>query len=288
MVLYLNRFCFSVLSILFLSSCNTIVLNPAGDVAYQESRLIIIATALMLLIVIPVIGLIFLFIKRYHQNNITASYKPNWNYSFYLEILIWGGPLLIILILSSLTWINTHALDPYQKLARLDKTRYISKNTKSLTIEVVALDWKWLFIYPEQSIASLNEIVAPINVPIHFKITASSVMNSFYIPALAGQIYAMPGMQTELHAVINKLGKYSGFSANYSGAGFSDMNFKFYAVSNINFNKWINVVKSSNSILKKRNYSFLAIPSVNHKVQYFKNIDHTLYLAILHRSIKTP
>lgn len=271
--------------IFLLTSCKTVILNPAGDIASQESKIMIIATLLMLLIIIPVIILTIFFAWRYRKNNTKILYSPNWDHSSKLEIIIWGVPLLIIILLGSLTWISTHKLDPHHALSRLDAQRLLPKNIKPLVIEVVALNWKWLFIYPTEGIASVNEIAVPIDIPIHFKITSSSVMNSFYIPALAGQIYAMPNMQTELNAIINKVGKYDGFSANYSGDGFSDMRFKFYGLNNKDFNKWITLVKSSKKMLKRTNYQLLETPSINNSVQHFSMIDPTLYNEILNRYV---
>ena len=205
----------------------------------------------MLLIIVPVIFLSLFFAWRYRQSNTTAVYEPEWDHSTQLELLIWGAPLLIIIALGLLTWINTHTLDPYRPLSRIDATHAIPAGTKPLEVEVVALDWKWLFIYPEQGIATVNELAAPVNVPVHFRITSSSVMNSFYIPALAGQIYAMPGMQTTLNAVINHTGEFDGFSANYSGAGFSDMRFKFHGMTQEDFAKWVESAKSGQGTLDK-------------------------------------
>ncbi|HZS79988.1 MAG TPA: ubiquinol oxidase subunit II, partial [Herbaspirillum sp.] len=187
------------LSVVFLAGCNTVVLNPSGDVAQQQGRLIVVSTVLMLLVIVPVIALTVLYAWHYRQSNTAARYEPDWAHSTQLELIIWGAPLLIIIALGLVTWVTTHTLDPYRKLSRIDAQRPILEHIKPLTVEVVALDWKWLFIYPEQGIATVNELAAPVNVPINFKITASSFMNSFYIPALAGQIYAMPSMQTALN-----------------------------------------------------------------------------------------
>ena len=153
-------------------------------------------------------------------------------------------------------------------------------DVKPLTVEVVALDWKWLFIYPEQGIATVNELAAPVDRPIHFKITASSVMNSFYIPALAGQIYAMPGMETKLHAVINQAGDYEGFSANYSGAGFSDMRFRFHGLSDADFDSWVAAAKAGGGALEpRRATSQLEKPSEREPVRRFGDVDADLYDA---------
>ena len=209
-----------------LSGCDWVVLNPAGDVARQQADLVVISTVLMLLIIVPVMALTVWFAWHYRASNKAARYEPEWNHSTQLELVIWSAPLLIIIALGALTWVGTHLLDPYRSLARIDKERPLHPEAEPMEVNVVALDWKWLFIYPEQGIATVNELVLPVDRPVRFRITASSVMNSFYAPALAGQIYAMPGMETKLHAVLNKPGNFTGFSANYSGAGFSGMRWK--------------------------------------------------------------
>ena len=231
-----------LLPLALLAGCNMVVLNPSGDIARQQAQLVVISTVLMLLIIVPVIALTIFFAWKYRQSNQAAKYTPEWDHSTELELAIWAAPLLIIIALGAITWISTHTLDPYRPLRRIEVNRPVPDNVKPLTVEVVALDWKWLFIYPEQGIATVNELAAPVNRPIAFRITSSSVMNSFYIPALAGQIYAMPGMQTTLHAVINQPGDFEGFSANYSGAGFSDMRFRFHGLSDENFDQWIEIL----------------------------------------------
>ena len=227
-----------------LAGCEMVLLRPSGYVAAQQGQLVVISTLLMLLIIVPVIVLTLVFAWRYRESNTTAPYTPDWDHSIQLELLIWTAPLLIIIALGALTWIGTHTLDPYRSLARIDAERPVPPNVEPLTIEVVALDWKWLFIYPDQNIAVVNELAAPVDTPIRFKITASSVMNSFFVPALAGQIYAMPSMATSLHAVINRPGEYAGFSANYSGAGFSGMHFKFLGMSATDFDRWVQKAKT--------------------------------------------
>src|SRR5471032_1266519 len=250
-----------ILPMLLLAGCNTVVMNPSGDIAAQQAHLVTVSTLLMLLIIVPVIVLIVLFAWRYRKSNTEAKYEPDWDHSTQLELVIWGAPLLIIIALGLITWISTHLLDPYRPLARLDANHPIPADTKPLVVEVVALDWKWLFIYPEQGIATVNELAAPVDRPIEFRITASTVMNSFYIPALVGQIYAMPGMQTKLNAVINKPGEFEGFSANYSGAGFSDMRFKFHGMTAENFDRWVQNAKAGGGALKRAEYLELEKPS---------------------------
>lgn len=275
-----------LLSVILLAGCDMVVMNPSGDVAQQQGRLIVISTILMLIVIVPVIALTVIYAWRYRASNTAARYEPDWDHSTQLELMIWGAPLLIIIALGLLTWVTTHTLDPYRQLSRLDAERPVPQDVKPLVVEAVALDWKWLFIYPEQGIAAVNELAAPVNVPIKFKITASSFMNSFYIPALAGQIYAMPSMQTALHAVINKPGEFEGFSANYSGDGFSDMRFKFHGLSNDGFDDWVRKVRADGGVLERDDYVALEKPSIKDPVRYYKTVDATLYHAILNRCVR--
>lgn len=269
-----------------LAGCNTVVMHPSGDIASQQAHLIVVSTLLMLLIIVPVIALTLVFAWRYRQSNAQATYSPDWDHSTSLELLIWGAPLLIIIALGLLTWISTHTLDPYRPLQRLDAERSIPAGTEPLTVEVVALDWKWLFIYPELGIATVNELAAPVDVPIRFKITASTVMNSFYIPALAGQIYAMPGMQTELNAVINKAGAYQGFSANYSGAGFSGMHFQFHGMPAQEFAQWVQRTRAGAATLSRNDYLRLAQPSSNEPVHQYAQVEPQLFDAVVNRCVE--
>ena len=279
-----RRLCLPFMA-LALTGCNTVLMHPSGDIAAQQANLIIVSTILMLVIIVPVIVLTVFFAWRYRKNNTSATYLPNWDHSTMLELIIWGGPLLIIIALGLITWISTHTLDPYRPLSRIDASHPIPAGTKTLTVEVVALDWKWLFIYPELGIATVNELAAPVNVPIRFKITASSVMNSFFIPALAGQIYAMPGMETSMHAVINQPGDFDGFSANYSGAGFSDMRFKFHGMSADDFGRWVQRTKASSSVLKRADYVQLALPTQREPAKLYREVDSDLFHAIVNRCI---
>ncbi|HEY4074342.1 MAG TPA: ubiquinol oxidase subunit II [Herbaspirillum sp.] len=269
-----------------LGGCNTVLMSPSGDVAVQQRNLIIDSTLWMLVIIVPVIALTLLFAWRYRASNTKATYDPEWNHSTMLELLIWAAPLLIIIALGALTWVSTHKLDPYRSLDRIDAARTVPANTEPLTVEVVALDWKWLFLYPELGIATVNELAAPVDRPIQFKITASTVMNSFFIPALAGQIYAMPGMETKLHAVINHPGVYDGFSANYSGAGFSGMRFKFHGMSTADFNQWVQQARSGGGTLSRDNYLKLEQPSEREPVHFYNKVAPGLYDAILNRCVE--
>jgi cytochrome o ubiquinol oxidase subunit 2 len=269
-----------------MSGCNFVVLSPSGDIAVQQRNLVVISTVLMLLIIVPVMALTVFFAWRYRSSNTTARYEPEWHHSTKLELVIWSAPLLIIICLGALTWMGTHLLDPFRPLQRIAAGKPIDPNVKPLTVDVVALDWKWLFIYPEQGIATVNQVAAPVDRPIDFHITASSVMNSFFIPALAGQIYAMPGMDTQLHAVINKAGTYKGFSANYSGAGFSGMRFAFLGLSDQAFDGWVGRVKAAGGALQKTDYLQLERPSLNDPVRHYASVDPDLYRAILNMCVE--
>ncbi|PZQ55311.1 MAG: ubiquinol oxidase subunit II [Novosphingobium pentaromativorans] len=266
-----------------LSACNTVVLNPAGDVARQQGDLVVISTLLMLLIIVPVMAATVIFAWRYRASNKEATYEPDWDHSTQLELLIWTAPLLIIICLGALTWVTTHLLDPYRTIGRIDANTPVAANAKPLEVEVVALDWKWLFIYPEQGVATVNELVVPTGRPLQFKITSSSVMNSFYVPAMAGQIYAMPGMETRLHAVVNKPIETVGFSANYSGAGFSNMRFATHAVTEADFAKWAAGVKANKTgpALDRAAYLELEKPSEKVPVIRFATVAPDLYDAIV-------
>jgi len=270
---------------MWLAGCDTVVLNPSGDIAAQQAHLVVVSTLLMLLIIVPVMFLICWFAWRYRKSNTAAEYKPDWDHSTKLELLIWGAPLLIIIVLGLITWIYTHLLDPYRPLSRIDENRPVAAGVKPLEVQVVSMDWKWMFIYPEQGIATVNELVTPIDVPVRFHMTSTSVMNAFYIPALAGMVYTMPSMETQLNAVMNKVGVYDGFSANYSGAGFSDMKFKYHGVTQADFDAWVAKTKASTSALTRAEFLALDKPTIKHPIMHFGSVDAGMYDLILNRCV---
>ncbi|VVM87882.1 Cytochrome bo(3) ubiquinol oxidase subunit 2 [Pseudomonas fluorescens] len=257
---------------LLLSGCNMTLLDPKGQVGLDERNLIITATLLMLLVVVPVIVMTFLFAWKYRASNTDAVYTPKWSHSTKIEIAVWAVPVLIIIALGYVTYKSTHALDPYKPLV---------SDVKPITIEVVALDWKWMFIYPEQGIATVNKIVFPAHTPINFKVTSDSVMNSFFIPALGGQIYAMAGMQTKLHLIANQNAEMDGISANYSGAGFTGMKFKAIATSQEDFDAWVSEVKKSPKQLDQAEYAALAKPSQNNPVELYSSVTPNQFQIIV-------
>ena len=270
---------------LALSGCDLIVMKPHGDIAQQQASLIVTSTLLMLLIIVPVIALTLYFAYRYRQSNTEATYAPEWDHSTRLELVIWGAPLLIIIALGAITWISTHKLDPFRPLDRIAEDKPLAADVRPLEVYAVAMDWKWLFIYPEQGIALVNEMAAPVDRPIHFRFTSTSVMNTFYVPELAGMIYAMPGMQTQLHAVINKAGVYEGLSAQYSGAGFSDMHFKFHGLTAEEFARWVEGNKAGGNTLTRADYLKLEQPSTKEPIRRFASVEPGLWGAIVDRCV---
>lgn len=269
-----------------LAGCNLVVLNPAGDIALQQRNIIYISTALMLVIIIPVLVLIVLFAWRYRSGNNDATYDPEFDHSTSLELIIWSAPLLIIIALGGLTWWSTHKLDPFRPLERISAGRPVDPAVKPLRIQVVSLDWKWLFIYPEQGIATVNELALPVDRPVRFDLTSTNMMNTFYAPTLAGMIYTMPGMRSTMHAVLNKPGNYEGFSGNYSGAGFSDMRFRLRGLPAADFERWAAEVKGGTLPLNTPNYRILVRPSEKVAPIRFASIDPDLFRRILERCVE--
>jgi cytochrome o ubiquinol oxidase subunit II len=255
-----------------LSGCNMEVLNPSGSVGVAEEHLIWTSTWVMLLVVVPVIVLTLWFAFRYRASNTKATYAPKWSHSTAIEVVVWTIPAIIIVFLGILTWNTTHELDPYKPL---------QSNVKPINVEVVALDWKWLFIYPDLGIASVNQLAVPVGTPVNFQITSDSVMNSFFIPALGSQVYAMAGMNTRLHLIADQAGTYEGLSANFSGKGFSDMKFATLAESQQDFDAWVKKVKASQSSLSMDQYATVAQPSEKAPVQYFSTIDPKVFTNII-------
>jgi len=272
-----------------LSACSAVVLHPSGDVATQQRDLILYAAELMCIVIVPVVILTTLFAWQYRHTNTKARYEPDWHHSTKLEILIWGVPVVIIAILGVQTWTTAHTLDPYHQLTRIGPDQPVPPGTKPLQVQVIALDWKWLFIYPDYGIAVVNDAAAPVNQPIEFRITADRVQNSFNIPAIAGQIYAMPTMETELHAVVNKPGDYKGASSRFSGAGFSKMRFVFHGLSAEDFDKWVADTKAAGGTLDTATYMLLQVPSEAEPVHRYGSIDPQLYRTALDQCVgKSP
>jgi len=263
---------FVVFLCVYVSTHNMGVFNPKGIIALAEMSLIVKTTLLMLIVVIPVFIMLGVFSWRYRAGNTKAKYTPDWHSNIVLEIIWWTIPIIIIVFIARMTWVSSHELDPFKP---------IISNVPPITVQVVALEWKWLFIYPEQNIATVNFLHFPVNTPINFEITADAPMNSFWIPQLAGQIYAMAGMDTALHVMAEESGEYMGVSANYSGYGFSGMKVTAKATSRAEFDQWVQTVRQSPDALNSDEYEKLAKKSRNNNVVYYSSADEGLYGKII-------
>lgn len=261
-----------VFIVLFSIKGNLSVIYPKGLIGVKQRDLLVIATLLMLIIVVPVSIIAVAFAWKYRVGNRKAKYDPNWNDNALAEWIWWGFPCIIIAILGVITWKGCYDLDPFKP---------IESSKKPLTIQVVALDWKWLFIYPEQNIASVNFFQFPNETPINFEITSDAPMNSFWIPALGGQIFAMPGMRTELHLIANEMGSFRGVSANLSGRGFSGMTFTAKSSSQEDFDKWVQSLQRSPKHLDLNEYAKLAKQSENNPIALYLLKQKNLFNWIL-------
>jgi cytochrome o ubiquinol oxidase subunit 2 len=278
-----NYFFFASLSSLcaatLLGGCSTILLfDPKGPIGESERFVIIAAIGLMLIVIIPVFIMAFWFPLKYRASNTESSYMPKWSHSAKIEFFMWAVPFAIVTVLSILAWTRTHSLDPYKPIHSAEKP---------INIQAVSLDWKWLFIYPDQNIATVNQLTFPVNAPISFKLTSDTVMTSFFIPQLGSQMYAMGGMQTQLHLMANKPGTYAGHNQQISGRGYADMHFKAHAVSREEFQSWVRKVRQAPEKLDLDRYEKLAKPSVGHSVVYFSTVKPDLFLYILRKSDPT-
>lgn len=263
--------CIALLPLL-LSGCEMALFSPKGDIGVQTKNLILIASGLMLLVVIPVILLTLYFGWRYRETNTRARYEPKWSHSTSIEVVVWTIPCIIVAILAVLIWKTTHELDPYKPL---------QSEVAPLRIEVVALDWKWLFIYPDYGIATINQLPVPVGTPLEFKLTAQSMMNSFFIPQLGTQIYAMAGMQTRLHLIADEPGDFPGLSAAYSGPGFSDMHFLTHATSRAEFDTWVKQAQNAPQKLDAAAYERLAQPSGRMEPAVYSQVQPALFDSIV-------
>ena len=256
----------------FLGGCDAVVVNPQGPVGIADMTIMIDSLAIMLAIVVPTIAATLAFAWWFRSSNTKATYVPGFVYSGRIELIVWAIPLLVIMLLGGVTWIGSHDLDPAKPLA---------SDTAPLEIQGVSLDWKWLFIYPNQRIASVNQLVVPAGVPIHFSLTSASVMNAFFIPQLGSMIYTMNGMTTQLNLRADSPGAFHGLSSHYSGDGFSDMHFDLQAVSADRFATWIEATRNSGPPLDDASYAALAKQSMNTAPFTFRAADPGLFQKIV-------
>ena len=248
-----------------------VVLNPKGPIADAERGLMIDAFTVMMLLVVPIIVMAFWFAWRYRARG-NARYEPTWAYSAKVDAVVWLLPALIVIAVAVLLWRSTHKLDPYREIASANPP---------LDVQVVAQDWKWLFIYPEQGVASVNQLAIPAGRPISLRITSDTVMNSFYVPALAGQIYAMAGMQTRLQILADKPGKFVGRNTQYSGGGFSDQFFEVVAMSQADFDAWVAKAKQAPGKLDPPTYAKLAERSRLNPIVQYSAVEPKLFDTII-------
>lgn len=266
------------LSILFLTGCDFdyLLFDPKGPIGEEQKHLIINSFLIMLIVVIPVIVMTVWFSLKYRDTNEGAEYEPEWHHSNKIEFWAWTVPCLIILTLGYITFITSHSLDPRKVIDS-------GNDNPVLQVQVVALDWKWLFIYPEYEIATVNEMAMPVNTTVEFLVTSDTVMNAFFIPQLGSMIYAMAGMENRLHLLADEPGKYAGASANYSGYGYSGMKFTAHAVDQAGFDAWVQQVKSSSKTLDNETFKALAKKSRNNPAEYFKLGTPLLFNSIVEK-----
>jgi len=251
------------------------VLDPQGPVASAERLILLNATAIMLVVVLPVIVLTLAFAWWYRASNARAAYRPDWSYSGRIEFVVWSIPTMVVILLAGVAWTGSHDLDPAHKL---------QSDVRPIRIEVVSLDWKWLFIYPDEQVAAVNQLVVPTGTPIEFMLTSATVMNSFFVPQLGSQIYTMPGMTTRLNLLAERPGDYPGFSSNFSGDGFSDMRFLVHAVPASEFQSWLARTRDEGSALDAAAYSQLARVGSNAQIQTYSSVDPNLFERIVQQS----
>ncbi len=255
------------------------VLDPQGPIAAAERTILLNATVIMAAVVVPVILLTLAFAWWFRAGNKWARRAPDWAYSGPVEVTVWAIPTLVILFLGGIAWIGSHDLDPARPVASSEPT---------MEVQVVSLDWKWLFIYPDLGVASVNRLVVPAGTPLRLHLTSASVMNSFFVPQLGSQIYTMAGMTTTLHLQADRPGTYAGLSAQFSGDGFSDMRFDTVATTPAGFTEWLAAARASTDTLDAMHYTALAHPGVPASTATWGHVAPGLFQTILATSVKPP
>ncbi len=269
----------SVMAAATLGGCSMDLLQPSGAVGAQEKTLILASLGLMLLVVVPVIALTLWFAWRYRASNPRAVYAPTWAHSTRIEVVVWAVPCVIVAILAAMIWRTTQTLDPYRPLV---------SDVKPVRVQVVALNWKWLFIYPDYGVATVNQLAIPVGTPIDFELTAESLMNSFFIPRLGSQVYTMAGMRTQLHLIADEAGTYRGMSAAFSGEGFSDMQFDTVATSRADFDAWIRDAKRAPLAMDAQRYRTVSLPGSQVAPTVYASVEPGLFDDVVDRFMRTP
>jgi cytochrome o ubiquinol oxidase subunit 2 len=260
-----------------LGGCTEGVLDPKGPIAAAERQILFNSLGIMLAIVIPTMLATLGAAWWFRASNTRARYRPDFEYSGRLELLVWSIPIMTVLLVGGVAWVGSHDLDPPKPIASA---------VKPVRVQVVSLDWKWLFIYPEQGIATANQLTIPVGTPVSFELTSSSVMNSFWVPQLGGQIYTMAGMTTRLHLQADHPGTYRGVSANYSGEGFADMRFDVDAVPPEKFAQWVDAARNAGPVLDAQAYVDLAKPSKAVAPFTYRSVAPDLFTRILSSSVQ--
>ena len=248
--------------------------DPKGPIAAEQMDIIITSIWVMLIVVIPVTIMGVWFPHKYRQDKTENEYKPHWQHSNVIEAVVWAVPVLIIIALGIITYISSFSLDPRKP---------IESDKPTMVVQVVAMDWKWLFIYPEYEIATVNEMAMPVDTPVEFLVTSDTVMNSFFIPSLGSQIYAMSGMENRVHLMASEPGVYKGFSANYSGFGFSGMKFSAIATDDAGFEEWVAKVKGSDNVLDDERLAELRVKQKDVPPLHFASVNPLLFSDIIER-----
>jgi cytochrome o ubiquinol oxidase subunit 2 len=262
-----------------LGGCSGGILDPKGPIAAAERLLLINSTAIMLVVVIPVIVATLAFAWWYRSSNTRASRGTDESYEQRIEFVTWSIPALTVILLGGVIWISSHQLDP--------RARILGESAP-LHVDVVALDWKWLFIYPDQGVAAVNQLVIPAGTPVEFRLTSATVMNSFFVPQLGSQIYTMGGMTTHLNLLADQSGEFPGFSANFSGDGFSEMRFVVKSVPAADFNAWLEQVRGSGSALDDAGYAELTKPSKAVPPTTYRSVQPKLFERIIDQTVAGP
>jgi cytochrome o ubiquinol oxidase subunit II len=274
-VTFINRTSIGVLALVLpLAGCGG-VLDPHGPIGNSERLILIDSVAIMLVIVIPVIVATLGFAWWFRASNDRATYLPYWSFSGQLELIVWAIPALVITFLGGIAWFGSHALDPFRPL---------DSQSPPVEVQVVSLDWKWLFIYPNDGVASVNQLVIPAGAPVHFTLTSTGVMNSFFVPQLGSQIYTMAGMTSQLSLQADEPGDYPGISAQFSGDGFSDMRFVVHAMAADDYARWLASAKDRGAILDNTAYAALTQQSSNLKATTYHGVDPKLFDSIVNET----
>ncbi len=268
--------CVALPLVFVLAACDSALLDPRGPVGRAEKTILIDSMAIMLAIVVPTIVATFAFAWWFRASNKKARYLPEWEFSGQIELVVWAIPVMVIILLGGVTWISSHQLDPAEPL---------SAKIKPIEIQVVSLDWKWLFIYPDEGVATVNQLTVPAGVPLRFSLTSASVLNAFFIPQLGSMIYTMNGMRTELNLHADEPGTYRGISGHYSGEGFSDMHFDVRAVPPEQYAAWVGATRGAGTRLDTAGYVALAAPSVNPPPSAYGAVEAGLFDRIVTQAI---